>query len=305
MSRIRTIKPEFWVSEQVILCSPLARLLFIGMWNFCDDSGIHPASCIRLKAEVFPGDTISPDEIRRLVDELLSNGLLDEYRVDDKAYWQVTGWEHQKIDKANYKYPNKFGVIPSRDSENADKYQKNNFVEQCCETEIRQPVDDSSTTPHPRKGKERKGRESNGKELINISPAAENHESTSPNEDVQDIFKFWQDTMQMPKAKLDGKRRRRIQDALKRYSKADLCKAITGCSLTPFNMGENEQNQKYNDIELILRDSSRVDRFIQNFYSPPKKKKRDALTSQNVDVAKSWLSKLKKDDDELDEPVLA
>jgi len=43
MARIRTIKPEFWVSEQVGECSPNARLLFIGMWNFCDDRGVHPA----------------------------------------------------------------------------------------------------------------------------------------------------------------------------------------------------------------------------------------------------------------------
>ena len=54
MSRIRTVKPEFWTSEQIIACSPIARLLFIGLWNFCDDNGVHPASYIRLKAEVFP-----------------------------------------------------------------------------------------------------------------------------------------------------------------------------------------------------------------------------------------------------------
>lgn len=34
MARIRTIKPEFWTSEQVMGCAPLARLLFIGLWNF-------------------------------------------------------------------------------------------------------------------------------------------------------------------------------------------------------------------------------------------------------------------------------
>ena len=42
MARIRTIKPEFWTSEQVVDCSPTARLLFIGLWNFCDDGGVHP-----------------------------------------------------------------------------------------------------------------------------------------------------------------------------------------------------------------------------------------------------------------------
>ncbi len=44
MARIRSIKTEFWTAEQVMECSPIARLLFIGMWNFCDDGGNHPAT---------------------------------------------------------------------------------------------------------------------------------------------------------------------------------------------------------------------------------------------------------------------
>ena len=56
MARIRTIKPEFWTSDQVVECSFAARLLFIGMWNFCDDYGVHPASLRKLKMEIFPGD---------------------------------------------------------------------------------------------------------------------------------------------------------------------------------------------------------------------------------------------------------
>ena len=64
MSRIRTVKPEFWASEQVISCSPLSRLLFIGLWNFCDDNGVHQASYIRIKAEVFPADNFDIKEIK-------------------------------------------------------------------------------------------------------------------------------------------------------------------------------------------------------------------------------------------------
>ncbi len=44
MARIRTTKPEFWSSAQIIELSRDARLLFIGMWNFCDDNGRHKAS---------------------------------------------------------------------------------------------------------------------------------------------------------------------------------------------------------------------------------------------------------------------
>ena len=82
MARIRSIKPEFWTSEQIAECSPNTRLLFIGMWSFCDDYGVHPASCARLKMEVFPADAIGSAEIRRMIDELTSNGLIAEYEVD-------------------------------------------------------------------------------------------------------------------------------------------------------------------------------------------------------------------------------
>ena len=33
MPKIRAIHPEFWTDEKVVEGSPLARLLFIGMWN--------------------------------------------------------------------------------------------------------------------------------------------------------------------------------------------------------------------------------------------------------------------------------
>jgi len=105
MARIRTIKPEFWSSEQVMECQALTRLLFIGIWNFCDDGGNHPDSEKTIKARVFPGDEISSSSIRRMLDELSSNGLLTFYEHSDKRYLHVCGWEHQRIDKPTFKYP--------------------------------------------------------------------------------------------------------------------------------------------------------------------------------------------------------
>ncbi|AWN35765.1 hypothetical protein [Methylobacterium radiodurans] len=99
MARIRTIKPEFWTSEQVMECSTNARLLFIGLWNFCDDAGRMPASDKRIKASVFPSDDFTAEDVRRMIDELSANGLILLYTVEGKEYLQVTGWRHQKIDR--------------------------------------------------------------------------------------------------------------------------------------------------------------------------------------------------------------
>ena len=112
MARIRTIKPEFWTSEQVMECSTTSRLLFIGMWNFCDDAGNHPAAYRTLKAEVFPADDFTALQVEALVSELMAAGLIEEYEADGKKYWHVTGWHHQRIEKPNFKHPTHENRLP-------------------------------------------------------------------------------------------------------------------------------------------------------------------------------------------------
>lgn len=106
MARIRSIKPEFCVSEQLAECSTTARLVFVLMWIFCDDQGIHPAKPKTLKAEIFPMDDISSEQVHGFVSELIQAGLIFEYSIESESYWKVTGWEkHQKIEKPSAKYP--------------------------------------------------------------------------------------------------------------------------------------------------------------------------------------------------------
>jgi uncharacterized phage protein (TIGR02220 family) len=141
MARIRTIKPEFWTSEQVVDCSLTARLLFIGIWNFCDDHGVHPASAKRVKMEVFPSDPIGDAAIHEMIDELTAAGLLYAYEVDGKGYWQVTGWaKHQKIEKPTYRHP-----LPRDEAQVASS------------TLPRRSVGEGSVTARPRNGMESNG----------------------------------------------------------------------------------------------------------------------------------------------------
>lgn len=109
MARIRSIKPDFWTSEQVMECSPNARLMFIGMWNFADDTGRLPHSAKAIKAKIFPSDDISLDSIRGMLRELSVNGLILVYVVEEEEFLQITGWQHQRIDKPQpSKYPAPF-----------------------------------------------------------------------------------------------------------------------------------------------------------------------------------------------------
>lgn len=151
MARIRSIKPEFWTSEQVMECSPMARLLFIGIWNFCDDAGNHVASPRTIKANVLPGDDIGSSNVQRMLDELYENGLIDYYVVDSKRYLHVTGWHHQRIDKPTYKHPD------YKQGENDEK-----------SLPPRRPFDEPSTTEWS--GVERIGEGKGEEEAAALSP---------------------------------------------------------------------------------------------------------------------------------------
>lgn len=105
MARIRSVKPEFWTNEQVMDLPPLARLAFIGLWNFCDDRGVHPASARTLKAQVFAGDDITTEQMQAYVDSMIDVGLLGIFEDGGKPFWFVTGWHHQRIEKPRNKYP--------------------------------------------------------------------------------------------------------------------------------------------------------------------------------------------------------
>jgi hypothetical protein len=97
MARIRSIKPEFWTDEKVVGLSPLARLVFIGLWNFADDEGRADYSPMRLKMQILPADDA---EMSLLLEEIRGAGLIVVYSVENKEYLEICGFaKHQKIDK--------------------------------------------------------------------------------------------------------------------------------------------------------------------------------------------------------------
>jgi hypothetical protein len=82
---------------------------------------------------------------------------------------------------------------------------------------------------------------------------------------VDQVFDHWREVMNSPRSQLDQKRTKVIKGALKAgYSVGDLQRAISGCAKTPHNMGKNDRHQKFNGIDLILRNADQIDRFIAN-----------------------------------------
>lgn len=133
------------------------------------------------------------------------------------------------------------------------------------------------TQPEPtKKGKDPKD---------NVEPQTA---STAGN--VQNIFTCWQEVMGHQNSKLDDKRKKLIQNALKLgYTVENLKAAILGCSLTPHNIGQNDRNQRYDGLHIIFKDADQIDRFIYNSKHPPKNlNAQQQRESSNRQIAEQW-----------------
>lgn len=76
MARIRTIKPEFFTSEDIVLLSPLARLLYIALWCEADKEGRLVWKPLTFKLRYLPADEC---DIKALCKEIVDRGLVTLY----------------------------------------------------------------------------------------------------------------------------------------------------------------------------------------------------------------------------------
>ena len=95
MARIRTIKPEFFTSEDIVSLTPLARLFYVSLWCEADREGRFEWKPKTFKLRYLPGDNC---DVAELALELTGAGLVDLYEVEGKQYAQITSFtKHQVI----------------------------------------------------------------------------------------------------------------------------------------------------------------------------------------------------------------
>lgn len=103
MARIRSIHPGLWTDELFVGLSPFARLMFIGLWNECDDKGIFQWSALKMKMRILPADSVDADE---LLDEIAASGLVKPYLLKSKKFGAVKNFQkHQRPKKPNDIFP--------------------------------------------------------------------------------------------------------------------------------------------------------------------------------------------------------
>ena len=101
--RIRTIKPEFWRSEDIAALSIEDRLLFIGLWSYVEDNGVGRDEPQLIQCDLYPLDPFTEASLRTHggLMRLSQQGLITRYEgPDGRKYLQVNSWDkHQKINR--------------------------------------------------------------------------------------------------------------------------------------------------------------------------------------------------------------
>lgn len=86
MARSRIIKPEFFQNEELVVLPPIARLLFIGLWQLADRDGRLEDRPGKIKLAVLPADECDVDDLLR---QLAEKQLIVRYQIDGARYLSI------------------------------------------------------------------------------------------------------------------------------------------------------------------------------------------------------------------------
>jgi hypothetical protein len=108
--RIRSIRPEFWTSEDMARLSWDERLIYIGLWSYVDDNGVGRDVPKLIAADLFPLDDDTHGALMKVstaLKALAAGGQITRYEVDGKAFLHVRSWtKHQVINRPSKgRYP--------------------------------------------------------------------------------------------------------------------------------------------------------------------------------------------------------
>lgn len=122
MARIRTIKPEFWLDEDLSSLPPETHLLAAALLNYADDEGYFNANPKLVQAACCPLREDSTN-VRRSLDELSRIGYLRlGHGKDGKEYGHIVNFlVHQKVDRGK---PSKIKLICTFDEDSTNNRRK-------------------------------------------------------------------------------------------------------------------------------------------------------------------------------------
>jgi hypothetical protein len=162
VARIRTIKPEFFLDDELAELPMVARILFIGLWTIADCEGRMEDRPKRIKAQILPFDDC---DIDGSLQNLHDAGFVQRYEAGGGKYIVVTNFrKHQRLSGIEAQSRS---VIPPPGSVEEQQEQSIEAIEkQSRSTEEAANVQEG-------KGKEGKGKEWKGEVHADPDPSIE------------------------------------------------------------------------------------------------------------------------------------
>ena len=87
--RIRSIRPEFWTSEDVAAMDWHTRLVYIGLWSYVDDNGVGRDIERLITTDLFALDddlTEASVRVHGALKHLNTHGQITRYSVDGRRF---------------------------------------------------------------------------------------------------------------------------------------------------------------------------------------------------------------------------
>lgn len=246
ISRIRTIKPEFFLHDGLYDAEAASglplRLAFAGLFNVSDREGRFQWKPRQLKLRILPYDNVNMLDV---LDALAQAGFIIKYEHDGKDYGYIPTFKiHQSINGKEAQ-----STLPAPDSGGKPKNETKDLTRDS-------RVNDASTT--------RSGSTQGEVEVeLELELEQENIRNVSQTTDAQTVFDYYKKALNHPRAVFDDKRKKIIKNALKKYSVEKLCAAINGCKKSQWHMGSNDRKTIYDSIQLIFRNADKIEQFMR------------------------------------------
>jgi hypothetical protein len=94
MARIRYLKPEFFIDEDIAALPFAIRIFYQGLWCHADKEGRLEDRPAQLKVQIMPYDKIDAEDF---LNELCRKPFIQRYEIGGIKYIQIIAWhKHQK-----------------------------------------------------------------------------------------------------------------------------------------------------------------------------------------------------------------
>ena len=243
--RIRTLKPEVWQDEKVGALDPGARLLFVGLITMADDSGRVRELPRLILGHVFPYDDVPPAKLSRWLSEIADAGMVMRYEIDGGKYLAFRHWsKHQKVDRAS---DSELPPPPEFDEHSSNGVTNGTGGNS---TNTRRGLDEASIS------------RARASLPIPSSPVV----GVEKTDGAHALFDYWRTECGHSQAKPTRERLSKIRARLAEgYTAEQVRAAIDGAARAAFT---NDAGKRFDDIELICRNGSKLESFIDRTAKP-------------------------------------